>query len=303
MPEQTITYDDFEQSLKQDGIEIIIPEEDEELPEGVGASGYSPRLTAPSTTNPYYLKNGYGGYNKCILITGKSCLPNCVGYAYGRTLEIGGKTANAKLPTCNAEDWLATAKANGMATGNAPRLGSVIVWKSGNLWNGKDGCGHVAVVEDIDKEGRITVSQSNYGGTRFFLTKHYPPYNITGQTFIGFIHNPYIGGKNEWKKDSKGWWYQYADGTYAKGWATINGKDYYFNDNGYMQTGWILYKKTWYFLSTKSGSEEGMLIKSKMIKWKGKYYFLGKQGEMFVGDHNIPVHFDKSGALTAEEYK
>lgn len=305
MPDQTITYDDFEKSLELAGIEIIIPaEDDDEPPEGIGASGFTPRKTAPSATNPYYLKKGYGGYNRCILINSKtgSCLPNCVGYAFGRYLEIGGKTANSKLPTCNAEDWLATAKANGLSTGNAPRPGDVIVWKSGALGNGKDGCGHVAVVEEIDNEGAILVSQSNYGGTRFFLTKHLPPYDILGQTFIGFIHNQYYEGM--WKKNSKGWWYEYPDGSYPKScWKDIDGKTYHFDAKGYMQTGWIKEDGKWYFLSTHKNSTEGMLIKSKMIFRKGKFNFLGKNGEMFIGDHTVPVHFNKDGALEAEVFE
>lgn len=39
----------------------------------------------------------------------------------------------------------------------------------------------------------------------------------------------------EWKQDQTGWWYQNDEGGYAKsGWKTIDGKSYYFNENGYM---------------------------------------------------------------------
>lgn len=312
--DQVITYDDFEQSLKESGIEIVIPEQDEENPpEGIGASGYTPRKTAPSYSNPYYLKYGKGGYNRCILISGNSCLPNCVGYAYGRTLEIGGATSNAKLPTCNAEDWFAMAKTNGLKTGSAPKLGAVIVWRSGNLWNGKDGCGHVAVVEEVSANGQITVSQSNYGGTRFFLTTHKPPYNIFGQTFLGFIYNPYTTeGKAEWKQNKTGWWYEHADGSYTtNGWEKINGKWYYFNADGYMQTGWIKYKDGWYYCD-----EDGAMVTNwrkinnkwyffdtngKMvagwISWKGKWYYCDDSGAMVTGKKTVPAYFDENGAL------
>lgn len=40
----------------------------------------NPRTTAPSYTNKYFIHKDYGGLNECILIKGKSCLPNCVGY-------------------------------------------------------------------------------------------------------------------------------------------------------------------------------------------------------------------------------
>lgn len=292
-PTQTITYDDFEKSLEHDGIEIIIPEEEEEKPEGVGASGYVPRKVAPSNTNPYYLKYGRGGYNRCILISGNSCLPNCVGYAYGRTLEIGGRTSNPKLPTCNAEDWFATAKANGFATGSTPRLGAVIVWKSGNLLNGNDGCGHVGIVERIFEDGSIYVSQSNYGGTRFYITQIKKPYSIYGQQFLGFIYNPYYAPKAEWHKDGTGWWYEHADGSYPKNaWEKIDGKWYYFNGNGYMATGWIKDKSKWYYLGT-----DGAMYENRWMNYNGKFYYLGADGAMLTGKHTLPCSFDENGAF------
>ena len=311
-PEQTITYDDFEQSLLHDGVDIIIPEEDGELPEGIGAGGYSPRKTAPSTTNPYYLKKGMGGYNRCILISGNSCLANCVGYAFGRCLEIGGRTENSQLPTCNAEDWYQTAARNGMSVGKTPKKGATIVWVSGNFWNGADGCGHVGTVEEIYSDNSILVSQSNYGGTRFFLTTHKPPYNITGQKFVGFVYNPYYTGEAMWKQNNTGWWYEHADGTYTtNGWEKIDGKWYHFNARGYMQTGWLKLGNTWYYLDSSGAmvtgwkkidgkwyymDSEGHML-TGWVQDKGKWYFLGSDGAMFVGKHNVPAYFDANGAL------
>ena len=292
MSEQNITYDYFEESLKQDGIEIYVPEVDDELPKGIGAGGFVARTTAPSYSNPYYLKSGYGGYNRCILIQGNSCLANCVGFAFGRTLEIGGKTANSKLPTCNAEDWLSTAKTNGLITGQVPKLGAVPVWKSGMLWNGRDGCGHVGVVEEVYSDNSILVSQSNYGGTRFFLTRIKPPYNITGQTFIGFVYNPYYLGRNQWKQDDVGWWYEHDDGSYTvNGWEKIDGKWYHFNEKGYMQANmWIKDAGKWYWLTA-----DGSMLTSSWLKYKENWYFLGKDGAMFVGKHQVPVMFNADG--------
>lgn len=40
---------------------------------------------------------------------------------------------------------------------------------------------------------------------------------------------------NEWVKDSRGWWYAWADGTYPhSSWQKIDGNWYYFDANGYM---------------------------------------------------------------------
>ena len=320
--EQTKPQDDFEEACKKSGIEIIEAEAEEE-PQGVGGADYSPRTTAPSYTNPFYLKRGMGGYNPCILIEGNSCLANCVGYAHGRTLEIMNKESDDRYPTCNAKDWLAVAKANGLSTGQSPRQGDVIVWDSA-------GYGHVGVVEEVYDGGKILVSQSNYGGTRFFLTNHYPPYDIYGQTFIGFIHNPKFEGR--WRKNDVGWWWDYGDGTYpVSKWELINGKWYHFDDKGYMQTGWLKLKNgdfylnpsgdmatgwkkingVWYFFNNDGYMQTGWLKDGGKWYWLGnngkmvtgwinqggKRYYLGADGAMLTGKHNVPCQFNDKGEL------
>ena len=134
---------------------------------------YTPRLTAPSDDNKNYIHYTKGGYNTCIMIdknTG-SVLPNCVGYAQGRLLEIlGAKAPNWKLPACNAEDWIDKAKENGLKTGMKPKLGAIAVFRAGTTHNGSDGAGHVVVVEEIKSNGDIVVSQSAYGGGRWYLS-------------------------------------------------------------------------------------------------------------------------------------
>ena len=43
-----------------------------------------------------------------------------------------------------------------------------------------------------------------------------------------------------WHEDDNGRWYQNADGTYyTNGFAEIDGVEYAFDSNGYMQTGWV----------------------------------------------------------------
>ncbi len=52
-----------------------------------------------------------------------------------------------------------------------------------------------------------------------------------------------------WNLDSTGWYYMRADYTYPKNqWESINGKWYYFDDNGYMQVGWLQYNGSLYYL-------------------------------------------------------
>jgi surface antigen len=124
---------------------------------------FKQRLTQPSSDNKYYIHYTAGGYNTCIKVNKNWVLPNCVGYAQGRLLEMMGATAaNWKLPACNAEDWIETAQKNGLKTGQTPKVGAVICWQKGKIRTGSDGAGHVAVVEQVKANGDIVISQSGY---------------------------------------------------------------------------------------------------------------------------------------------
>lgn len=148
---------------------------------------YKARLSAPGASNKNYLHYTKGGYNYCILISGNSCLPNCVGYAWGRWRELLG--ARPKLSRGNAEDWWNYK--DGYERGQTPKLGAVICWRKGKTGTSKDGAGHVAIVEQINSDGSIVTSNSGYSGTRFYKQTLKPPYNIgSAYTFQGFIYLP-----------------------------------------------------------------------------------------------------------------
>lgn len=120
------------------------------------ASTFSPRLSAPASSNKYYYsdlnvfyKYGYG-------------MPNCTAYAYGRAYEI--LKTEPKLSWGNAENWYGYNKSNGYYSyGKTPKLGAIACWS----YSG--GGGHVAVVEKIEN-GQITFSNSAWSGTNFYLT-------------------------------------------------------------------------------------------------------------------------------------
>lgn len=150
---------------------------------------FNPRTTAPSKDNKYYIHISGGGYNKCIRINGYDCLPNCVGYAYGRFMECVGKH-ECNLPMCNAEDWFARVKLHGFKTGSEPKLGAVMCFRKGKVNNSSDGAGHVLIVEKIYADGSILCSQSGYKSSRFWTTTFKKPYKLNGYVFQGFIYNP-----------------------------------------------------------------------------------------------------------------
>lgn len=64
-----------------------------------------------------------------------------------------------------------------------------------------------------------------------------------------------------WNKDSKGWWFS-PDGMtyYANSFRNINGHRYFFDESGYITTGWKQIDGKWYFFENTAGHDfEGAL--------------------------------------------
>ena len=194
-----IAIDDFYSTCEKEGLiveEITIDDSNfpkvengskdaEDVISGA-AQIYKPRLTAPSKTDKNWIHYTAGGYNYCIKINGNSCLPNCVGFAWGRWRELLGKKHN--LSCSDAERWYG--KNDGYKRGKTPKIGAVICWRKGRADTDSDGMGHVAIVEQVNQDGSVLCSNSAYYSTYFWLSTHKPPYSFGGYTFQGFIYNP-----------------------------------------------------------------------------------------------------------------
>lgn len=114
---------------------------------------------------------------------------NCVGYAYGRFMEITGKKS-CKLSTHNARDWYPN-KLDGYARGKTPKVGAVMCWTDSGQGQG----GHVAIVEKVHSSNHVTCSESAYGGKRFYVQDRYNDngkwgFRNSNWKFQGFIYNP-----------------------------------------------------------------------------------------------------------------
>ena len=126
---------------------------------------------------------------------------------------------------------------------------------------------------------------------------------------------PRISGT--WRKDSKGWWYQWSDTTYPKStFETIDGKTYYFNASGYMVTGWQAVDGKWYYFNGSGAQLTGWQQiggkwyylspwdKGAMVtgwqKLDGKWYFFDSSGAMVTGWRKLSGHwyyFNSNGAM------
>lgn len=159
------------------------------LPAGaitVSAADFIARTTKPATNDyHYYSDNAYYkiGYG----------MPNCTAYAWGRAYELLGKKPNLSMH--NANTWYSYNKQhNYYKYGTTPKVGAIACWNQNY--------GHVAVVEGVNSDGTIRMSESNWSGRTnsskaFRYFDRVNPYSYYGQ-FQGYIYildNATIGGE------------------------------------------------------------------------------------------------------------
>ncbi|MEQ8960185.1 MAG: SH3 domain-containing protein, partial [Coleofasciculus sp. C2-GNP5-27] len=97
-------------------------------------SGYAPKSTNPPFTN---LGNAKG---------------NCTWYVNGRLQQLGYDPSILSNLTSNADRWDDQARAAGIYMSRTPQVGAIVQWESG----------HVAVVERVNSDGTILISESSY---------------------------------------------------------------------------------------------------------------------------------------------
>ena len=98
----------------------------------------------------------------------------------------------------------------------------------------------------------------------------------------------------KWMQDAKGWWMQYSDGSYPKNeWKLLPWNNttawYFFDEAGYMKTGWLNHSGNWYFLSTVSDGSLGAMKTGWFQDTRdGNWYYLDSvSGEMKTGWQEI----------------
>lgn len=123
-----------------------------------------------------------------------------------------------------------------------------------------------------------------------------PASSSSGET-SRHVKNIYVYSTYGWILTNGRWWFLYADGTYpVNSWRQINGKFYYFDNDGYMLSNtWLNENGNWRFL-TASGA--------MAVDWTNvseRWYYMGtNDGVMFTeGQHVInkrTYYMDASGA-------
>ena len=166
---------------------------------------FTPRFTPPTQSNAtdrkywFSANNGYytSGYG----------MPNCTAYALGRINELLALN-NMSYPDFtgylgNAETW-----GNSGVIGNnwthtqQPKLGCIAVFKHRNSSGG-----HVAVVEEINQDGTVTLSNSGWAGRQnvgnenhsywFWVNRNVDIYHHKNYEFRYYLYPPYITDEPE----------------------------------------------------------------------------------------------------------
>ena len=126
----------------------------------------------------------------------------------------------------------------------------------------------------FDESGHMATGKTEIDGATYYLGTEKDGFMRTG--WIRLEENSHAPGASE------SWYYFNSDGKmvttqYDK---KIDGSYYTFID-GKMQTGWLLYNNTWYYLS-----ESGAMV-TGWITLGDKAYYLGGDGGMLTGWQNI----------------
>lgn len=124
------------------------------------------------------------------------------------------------------------------------------------------------------------------------------------RVFLGLVAStllmavPAFGATGGWKRDNKGWWYQFSDGSYVRSsWISVNNVWYYMNGSGYMQTGWLKEGKDWYYLDANNGD-----MKVGWVNVNNTWYYMNpfNGGRMDTNTYTPDGYYvDESGAYRA----
>lgn len=134
-------------------------------------------------------------------------------------------------------------------------------------------------LEGIKSHDYCTNNQPNNFSDHVDPYPYLAKWGISREQFKHDIENGLEEIKEGWHSNSKGWWYQNADGSYPTNkWQKINEKWYFFNEDGYCLTNkWIKRGGVWYWLDNDGTMATG---------WKkinNEWYYFKQDGEMVTG--------------------
>lgn len=104
-----------------------------------------------------------------------------------------------------------------------------------------------------------------------------------------------VKSSGAWQKSGQRWWYRWSDWSYPiSEFVKIGGLTYWFDDAGWMVTGWREIDGSWYWFASSGAMETGW------VKVNGTWYWMNSAGKMVTGWHKIAgktYWMDSSGAM------
>lgn len=150
--EQITAFNDLEVQELKPGVQLIIP----------GGVKPAPRSTARATATPRSASFSWGG-GSVVFAGNRYAYGYCTYYAFNRRAELGRPIGSN---WGNATTWASLAAASGFRVDKTPAVGAIIQNTGG--WGGY---GHVGVVERVNPDGSILVSDMNYAGWNRISTR------------------------------------------------------------------------------------------------------------------------------------
>jgi len=165
--DRIVLFNDLEEDGLKPGAKIIIPD-------GVAPSAAQPALSptgataaATGSSNPLAVSASVSAGNRYEF-------GYCTFYAFNRRAELGRPIGSF---WGNANTWAAYAGAAGFTVNNTPAVGAVFQTTAGYY-------GHVGVVERVNPDGSVAVSEMNYAGWNVKSTRTFSPSEARSYTYI-----------------------------------------------------------------------------------------------------------------------
>lgn len=168
LPERIVSFNDLEVAGVAKDMRIVIP------------GGVKPADPAPAPTGRTSSGQTTGSFANVAMArasAGNAYAPgNCTWYAYERRAQLGRPIGSF---WGNASTWAMNGAAAGFGVSRTPAPGAIM--QNGG---GYAGYGHVAIVETMNPDGSITVSEMNYAGFNIISSRTIPAGQIGNYTYI-----------------------------------------------------------------------------------------------------------------------
>ncbi len=148
---------------------------------GVDFASSAYRADNPFWKSGYAPARFYSDSSKSLLGQSKG---NCTWYANGRLRQVGYNTASLNILTGNAGTWANLARNANITVDSHPSVGAIAQINASTSYQ----LGHVAVVENVNADGSLWISESSYATPGSSWDFESRTRKVAASTFDNYIH-------------------------------------------------------------------------------------------------------------------